>query len=141
MTSTGPPLLIEPIDDPDVNEGDTAVLTCRIFSPGKCYYQWFFNNEPLISDPKKYGIKAENDGYTLRIEVLSSADRGFYQCTVANEDGEVTCIGRVNPIGNSKSFYITLKCILQPIIQNTKNYLIILIKVYTILYNIFEQVL
>ena len=98
-TSVGPPVLLTPIDDPEAGEGDSVELSCRVFSPGKCFYQWFFNNEPLSTDPKKYEIITTSDRYTLRIFNLSVEDRGFYQCTVVNDDGEVTCIGRVNPLG------------------------------------------
>ena len=102
----GAPQLVEPIAEPDVKEGDDAVMSCRISCPGPCNYEWFFNNEPLAENTDKYRMEVQDDRYILTIKSITKSDRGFYQCTVSNNDGEVTCIGRLNP--GFKTFKQTL---------------------------------
>ena len=88
------PQLIEPLTDPEVVEGGMAQFQCRVFSSSPSTYVWRHNEKQLLPS-EKYRMSSDGDVYILNVTTVDVQDRGFYKCTISNQDGDVTCIARL----------------------------------------------
>uniref|UniRef100_A0A0N5B5S5 Titin n=1 Tax=Strongyloides papillosus TaxID=174720 RepID=A0A0N5B5S5_STREA len=85
------PLIIENLQNQTVNEGDTAVLNCKIDNILHSNICYFKNGIEIFSSTKYQYEFNENGNISLKIKNCNKNDEGLYTCSISNNFGnEIT---------------------------------------------------
>lgn len=83
------PIFLSNLIPVEVEETDSALLSCRVSAAPKPTVEWFKDNEPL--QPSRF-TKTEYDGRNCRLIFLETklADTATYKCVLKNECGSTS---------------------------------------------------
>lgn len=92
--------LVEELNNP---EDTNATITCSVGS-GELQgltYDWFKDDQPLLTIPNKIRIDIPSDNYqsVLRVFFLKPSDSGLYSCVAKNRYGESKISTKLNVNG------------------------------------------
>ncbi|RWS22750.1 titin-like isoform X1 [Leptotrombidium deliense] len=83
------PQIVEPLKESVVQEGQSALLKCKITGATGSQVTWFKGDSP-IKQSRYFRMGNDRDLVTLRISEAFPEDEGVYKCTVSNASGKVT---------------------------------------------------
>lgn len=90
-----PPLIIQPLQDYKLTEGQDATFFCRVAGVPKPKVAWFKNGERLKASSRTT-MKYSTDGYhTLRIRDTNINDEGVYLLHAVNQGGNATSMAQL----------------------------------------------
>jgi len=88
------PVFLSNLVPVEVEETDSAILSCRVSGAPKPTVEWFKDHEPL--PPSRY-MKTEYDGRNCRLIFLETKmrDTGIYKCVVKNNCGSASSAAKL----------------------------------------------
>ncbi|KAL7671969.1 hypothetical protein ACOME3_006870 [Neoechinorhynchus agilis] len=101
-TLAAPPIsIVVPLIDTTCQEGDPAILACKIRASGSFTVRWYKDNHECIDD-NRYVKSIDSDGYVrLKISRSSYIDSGLYMVAIICNQTEVSsqCRVKINTSG------------------------------------------
>ncbi|KAF5395209.1 hypothetical protein PHET_05731 [Paragonimus heterotremus] len=95
-----PPIIVRPLRDVKLDEGDRSKLTVQFKSNLPVTVEWFHNGYPIHEEFGRRRITMEGTDLTnLNLPKITAEESGEYTCVVRNQIGEVSssCIVHVRP--------------------------------------------
>ncbi|XP_018334860.1 titin [Agrilus planipennis] len=90
-----PPVLVEPLRDQTIKEGQPAAFRCKITGKPAPTATWSKGNK-VIKPSKYFQMVKEADFYTLKISEAFPEDEGTYKCVAQNPAGSVSTQAKLN---------------------------------------------